>query len=247
MLFRHMFYCKHVERLLCNVWISNKESKQYSLHSAKWWEPTGIQFSTDSLRLCSVLKRSCQSQVCRRFRIKTADAQLRSEHSVLHDVWGDGAHVARHGEQPEVCEFITFKLPLLLKECRRSRDLNAFNSLLVFRRPTSMTCCVITPAFWITVWRTACSPTPSCSASSPNSCPSAWCSPTACRYEYRLCEEEKRWCVTLSSRWGFAVDPSEVHSEHEDRRRDEASHAGGQRLSGPKPTDGGGGEEESHL
>ncbi|XP_047466097.1 gamma-tubulin complex component 2 [Mugil cephalus] len=37
MLFRHMFYCKHVERLLCNVWISNKDSKQYSLHSAKWF------------------------------------------------------------------------------------------------------------------------------------------------------------------------------------------------------------------
>lgn len=36
MLFRHMFYCKHVERLLCNVWISNKEAKQYSLYSAKW-------------------------------------------------------------------------------------------------------------------------------------------------------------------------------------------------------------------
>ncbi|XP_063077968.1 gamma-tubulin complex component 2 isoform X2 [Engraulis encrasicolus] len=37
MLFRHMFYCKHVERLLCNVWISNKTAKQYSLHSAKWF------------------------------------------------------------------------------------------------------------------------------------------------------------------------------------------------------------------
>uniref|UniRef100_A0A7N8YAI2 Gamma-tubulin complex component n=1 Tax=Mastacembelus armatus TaxID=205130 RepID=A0A7N8YAI2_9TELE len=37
MLFRHMFYCKHVERLLCNVWISNKDFKQYSLHSAKWF------------------------------------------------------------------------------------------------------------------------------------------------------------------------------------------------------------------
>ena len=36
MLFRHIFYCKHVERLLCNVWISNKDAKQYSLHSAKW-------------------------------------------------------------------------------------------------------------------------------------------------------------------------------------------------------------------
>lgn len=37
MLFRHMFYCKHVERLLCNVWISNKAANQYSLHSAKWF------------------------------------------------------------------------------------------------------------------------------------------------------------------------------------------------------------------
>ncbi|KAM9837060.1 gamma-tubulin complex component 2 [Aulostomus maculatus] len=37
MLFRHMFFCKHVERLLCNVWISNKDCKQYSLHSAKWF------------------------------------------------------------------------------------------------------------------------------------------------------------------------------------------------------------------
>ncbi|XP_054613807.1 gamma-tubulin complex component 2 [Dunckerocampus dactyliophorus] len=37
MLFRHMFYCKHVERLLCNVWISNKDSKQHSLHTAKWF------------------------------------------------------------------------------------------------------------------------------------------------------------------------------------------------------------------
>ncbi|XP_049646500.1 gamma-tubulin complex component 2 isoform X2 [Suncus etruscus] len=36
MLFRHMFYCKHVERQLCNVWISNKAAKQCSLHSAKW-------------------------------------------------------------------------------------------------------------------------------------------------------------------------------------------------------------------
>lgn len=36
MLFRHMFYCKHVERLLCNVWISSKDFKQYSLRSPKW-------------------------------------------------------------------------------------------------------------------------------------------------------------------------------------------------------------------
>ncbi|KAE8283922.1 Gamma-tubulin complex component 2 [Larimichthys crocea] len=37
MLFRHMFSCKHVERLLCNVWISNKDFKQYSLRSPKWF------------------------------------------------------------------------------------------------------------------------------------------------------------------------------------------------------------------
>uniref|UniRef100_A0A8C9XE12 Gamma-tubulin complex component n=1 Tax=Sander lucioperca TaxID=283035 RepID=A0A8C9XE12_SANLU len=37
MLFRHIFYCKHVERLLCNVWISSKDFKLYSLHSAKWF------------------------------------------------------------------------------------------------------------------------------------------------------------------------------------------------------------------
>lgn len=37
MLFRHLFYCKHVERQLCNVWISSKTAKQYSLHSSKWF------------------------------------------------------------------------------------------------------------------------------------------------------------------------------------------------------------------
>ncbi|CAI5764942.1 gamma-tubulin complex component 2 [Podarcis lilfordi] len=37
MLFRHMFYCKHVERQLCNVWISSKTAKQCSLHSSKWF------------------------------------------------------------------------------------------------------------------------------------------------------------------------------------------------------------------
>lgn len=36
MLFRHMFYCKHVERQLCNVWISNKTAKQHALTSARW-------------------------------------------------------------------------------------------------------------------------------------------------------------------------------------------------------------------
>nr|XP_027780719.1 gamma-tubulin complex component 2 isoform X2 [Marmota flaviventris]XP_027780876.1 gamma-tubulin complex component 2 isoform X2 [Marmota flaviventris] len=34
---RHMFYCKHVERQLCSVWISNKTAKQCALHSAKWF------------------------------------------------------------------------------------------------------------------------------------------------------------------------------------------------------------------
>ncbi|XP_078284741.1 gamma-tubulin complex component 2 [Rhinoraja longicauda] len=37
MLFRHMFYCKHVDRQLCSVWISNTVAKQHSLHSARWF------------------------------------------------------------------------------------------------------------------------------------------------------------------------------------------------------------------
>uniref|UniRef100_K1PPH0 Gamma-tubulin complex component n=1 Tax=Magallana gigas TaxID=29159 RepID=K1PPH0_MAGGI len=37
MLFRHLFYCKHVERQLCSVWIGNKAAKMYSLHSSKWY------------------------------------------------------------------------------------------------------------------------------------------------------------------------------------------------------------------
>ncbi|CAG2247110.1 GCP2 [Mytilus edulis] len=37
MLFRHLFYCKHVERQLCSVWIGNKAAKMYSLHSCKWY------------------------------------------------------------------------------------------------------------------------------------------------------------------------------------------------------------------
>lgn len=35
MLFRHLFYCKHVERRLCGVWLSNKAAKQHSPHSAQ--------------------------------------------------------------------------------------------------------------------------------------------------------------------------------------------------------------------
>ncbi|XP_058800560.1 gamma-tubulin complex component 2-like isoform X2 [Phymastichus coffea] len=30
MLFRHLFYCKHVERLLCRVWVSNKIAKTFT-------------------------------------------------------------------------------------------------------------------------------------------------------------------------------------------------------------------------
>lgn len=37
MLFRHLFYCKHVERQLCNVWLSNKTAKMFTLHSTKWY------------------------------------------------------------------------------------------------------------------------------------------------------------------------------------------------------------------
>ncbi|MCL4126577.1 UNVERIFIED_CONTAM: hypothetical protein GTU68_045281 [Idotea baltica] len=34
MIFRHLFYCKHVERLLCRVWLSNKAAKGFLLSSA---------------------------------------------------------------------------------------------------------------------------------------------------------------------------------------------------------------------
>ncbi|XP_071958685.1 gamma-tubulin complex component 2-like isoform X2 [Antedon mediterranea] len=37
MLFRHLFYCKHVERTICSVWLSNKSAKKFSLHSSKWY------------------------------------------------------------------------------------------------------------------------------------------------------------------------------------------------------------------
>ncbi|EDO46105.1 predicted protein, partial [Nematostella vectensis] len=37
MLFRHLFYAKHVERQLCSVWLSNKKAKQFQLQSAKWY------------------------------------------------------------------------------------------------------------------------------------------------------------------------------------------------------------------
>ncbi|CAG9091236.1 unnamed protein product [Plutella xylostella] len=30
MIFRHLFYCKHVERLLCRVWLYNKVVKRFS-------------------------------------------------------------------------------------------------------------------------------------------------------------------------------------------------------------------------
>ncbi|RXG60499.1 Gamma-tubulin complex component 2 [Armadillidium vulgare] len=34
LMFRHLFYCKHVERLLCRVWLSNKIAKGFLLSSA---------------------------------------------------------------------------------------------------------------------------------------------------------------------------------------------------------------------
>ncbi|XP_064605100.1 gamma-tubulin complex component 2-like [Liolophura sinensis] len=37
MLFRHLFYCKHVERQLCGVWMGNKAAKMYSLRSSRWY------------------------------------------------------------------------------------------------------------------------------------------------------------------------------------------------------------------
>ena len=37
MLFRHLFYAKHVERLLCHLWASNKEAKKHMLHKRPWY------------------------------------------------------------------------------------------------------------------------------------------------------------------------------------------------------------------
>lgn len=37
MLFRHLFYCKHVERQLCATWSIHKVAKRLSLHSHSWY------------------------------------------------------------------------------------------------------------------------------------------------------------------------------------------------------------------
>jgi len=37
MLFRHLFYGKHVERQLCSLWASNKEAKKNMLHQRQWY------------------------------------------------------------------------------------------------------------------------------------------------------------------------------------------------------------------
>lgn len=173
MLFRHMFYCKHVERLLCNVWISNKDFHQYSLRSPKWLvtRQPSVAFRKPAGRPHALF--FTQVRCC--VRSATAHAQLCAEHPVLHDVWGDGAHLAHHGEQPENSE----PLPHHMVD---SVWISFPANFLVLPRPQiSTTCSVITPAFWTTAWRTACWPTQSCSGSSPSSWQSASCLPTACR------------------------------------------------------------------
>ncbi|EDV26389.1 uncharacterized protein TRIADDRAFT_23299 [Trichoplax adhaerens] len=37
MLFRHLFYAKHVEKQLCSIWVSSKVAKQYQLRASKWY------------------------------------------------------------------------------------------------------------------------------------------------------------------------------------------------------------------
>ena len=37
MLFRHLFYAKHVERLLCNLWSSSKATKKHMFHNRAWY------------------------------------------------------------------------------------------------------------------------------------------------------------------------------------------------------------------
>ncbi|XP_052126076.1 gamma-tubulin complex component 2-like isoform X1 [Frankliniella occidentalis] len=42
MIFRHLFYCKHVERLLCRVWLSNKVCKMFPVSSSQSYRPAFI-------------------------------------------------------------------------------------------------------------------------------------------------------------------------------------------------------------
>ncbi|PIK61694.1 putative gamma-tubulin complex component 2 [Apostichopus japonicus] len=37
LIFRHLFYCKHVDRTLCNVWTLNKSAKQLLLKTSTWY------------------------------------------------------------------------------------------------------------------------------------------------------------------------------------------------------------------
>ncbi len=37
MLFRHLFYSKHVERQLCNIWIINKSAKNQARQTSSWF------------------------------------------------------------------------------------------------------------------------------------------------------------------------------------------------------------------
>ncbi|XP_046395622.1 gamma-tubulin complex component 2-like isoform X2 [Ischnura elegans] len=39
MIFRRLFYCKHVERLLCSVWLSNKVAKSFPLTASQTYGP----------------------------------------------------------------------------------------------------------------------------------------------------------------------------------------------------------------
>lgn len=77
MLFRHMFYCKHVERQLCSVWISNKAAKQYPPHSAKWCVPRLAGRPAHSSRKAACLP-PCSFLIRDRFH---AAAQSRGPHS----------------------------------------------------------------------------------------------------------------------------------------------------------------------
>lgn len=42
MIFRHLLYCKHVERLLCRVWLSNKVCKMFPVLSSQSYRPAFI-------------------------------------------------------------------------------------------------------------------------------------------------------------------------------------------------------------
>lgn len=185
MLFRHMFYCKHVERLLCNVWISNKDFKQYSLRSPKWW--ACVKFTSLNLRkrrhAFSHNSNCCCAGLLLRLPSDSACWTSCKTSSTTWCLrwWSPTGTLWRTTWRRWVSD---------TGDARVSSQMPSFLNWRWFlrRRQTLMTFSATTPASWTTAWRTACWPTRSFSESSPNWWLFASCSQTACRCK---CFEKK--------------------------------------------------------